>query len=121
MIKKIALLFLILILGNILHAQERLTQTEKLATTSKIWGFLKYYHPEVAKGNFNWDEKLFEILPKVETANTKEELSKTYIDWILSLGNIEECKKCNQKTKNEYFDKNFNLSWINNTKVFTSE
>ncbi|MGX9985441.1 S41 family peptidase [Soonwooa purpurea] len=121
MIKKIALLFLILILGNILHAQERLTQTEKLATTAKIWGFLKYYHPEVAKGNFNWDEKLFEILPKVETANTKEELSKTYIDWILSLGNIEECKKCNQKTKNEYFDKNFNLSWINNTKVFTSE
>ena len=119
--QKITLLFLILIFGNLLHAQEKLTETEKLATTAKVWGYLKYYHPEVAKGKFNWDEQLFEILPKVERAKTKEDLSKIYLDWISNLGNVEECNKCNQKTENEYFDKNFDLRWINNDKVFTSE
>ncbi|UZF07411.1 hypothetical protein D9O39_02430 [Riemerella anatipestifer] len=52
--KKLILLFLILIFGNLVHAQEKLTRIEKLATTSKVWGFLKYYHPQVAKGNYNW-------------------------------------------------------------------
>lgn len=119
--QKITFLFLILFFGSFLQAQEKLTETEKLATTAKVWGFLKYYHPEVAKGNFNWDEQLFEILPKVESAKTKKDLSKIYLDWISNLGNIKECRKCNQKTENEYFGKNFDLSWINNDKVFTSE
>ena len=119
--KKITLLFLILIFGNLAYAQEKLTRTEKLTATSKVWGFLKYYHPQVAKGNYNWDEQLFEVLPKIETATTKNDLSKIYLDWISSLGSIEECKKCNQKSENIYFNKNFNLSWINNNKLFTSE
>ena len=119
--KKITLLFLILIFGNFAHAQEKLNRTEKLTATSKVWGFLKYYHPQVAKGNYNWDEQLFEVLPKIETATTKNDLSKIYLDWISSLGSIEECKKCNQKSENIYFNKNFNLSWINNNKLFTSE
>mgnify|MGYP003448904740 CR=1 FL=1 len=93
--KKITLLFLILIFGNLAYAQEKLTRTEKLTATSKVWGFLKYYHPQVAKGNYNWDEQLFEVLPKIETATTKNDLSKIYLDWISSLGSIEECKKCN--------------------------
>ena len=119
--KKITLLFLILIFGNLAYAQEKLTRTEKLTATSKVWGFLKYYHPQVAKGNYNWDEQLFEVLPKIETATTKNDSSKIYLDWISSLGSIEECKKCNQKSENIYFNKNFNLSWINNNKLFTSE
>ncbi|MBT0552411.1 S41 family peptidase [Riemerella anatipestifer] len=119
--KKLILLFLILIFGNLVHAQEKLTRIEKLATTSKVWGFLKYYHPQVAKGNYNWDEQLFEILPKIEKATTKNDLSKIYLDWISSLGSIEECKKCNRKSTNLYFNKNFSLSWIDNNKFFTYE
>lgn len=119
--KKLAILLLFLISVNLVPAQEKLTEIEKLSTTAKVWGFLKYYHPEVAKGNFNWDEKLFEILPKVENANSKNDLSKIYLDWISSLGKIEECKKCSQKSENIYFDGNFDLSWIYNNKVFTAE
>lgn len=96
-------------------------QTENLASLAKVWGFLKYYHPNVAKGNFNWDEQLIQIIPKVEQAQNKDELSKIYLEWISSLGIIKECSSCKSVSKKEYFDKNFDLSWTQNATVFKTE
>lgn len=104
-----------------LNGQEKLTETEKLASVAKIWGFLKYYHPEVANGMYDWDKQLFEILPIVENANTKQELSNVYLKWISTLGEIKKCTQCNKKRSYEYFDKNFDVSWINDNKTFTPE
>lgn len=98
-----------------IFATYELTETTKLASTAKIWGFLKYYHPQVAEGKFNWDEQLFNILPKVKMASTSEELSQIYLEWIENLGEIKPCKKCSVKKNVQYFEKNFNLDWINNT------
>lgn len=57
-------------------------EIKNLSNLCKVWGFLKYYHPNVAKGNFNWDEQLLTILPKIEKATSNEVISKVYIDWI---------------------------------------
>ncbi|UPZ17032.1 hypothetical protein [Flavobacterium humidisoli] len=69
-----------------------ITETQKLAATCKIWGFLKYYHPNVADGSKNWDEQLFQILPKVEEAKTSESFSLVIENWIGSLGEIKKGK-----------------------------
>lgn len=37
-------------------------QVARYAGLGQVWGFLKYYHPQVAKGNLNWDQVLLEIL-----------------------------------------------------------
>ena len=92
-----------------------------LSTLCKVWGFLKYYHPNVAKGNFNWDEQLLTILPKIEKETNKEVLSKIYLDWIDSLGAIKECKSCKKANSKEYFEKNFDLSWTQNNNLFSEE
>ena len=34
---------------------------DDLELLCRIWGFLKYHHPAVAKGNYNWDNELFRI------------------------------------------------------------
>jgi carboxyl-terminal processing protease len=120
MTKTILILFTFLLSSNI-FAQNNLSETEKFAFTGKVWGFLKYYHPEVADGKYNWDEELFKILPKVKAVANNKELSQVYLDWIESLGEIKPCKKCDVKNNVEYFDKNFNLSWINNRQIFTTE
>ena len=49
-----------------------INETQKLAATAKIWGFLKYYHPNVADGSKNWDEQLFQILAQIEQTKTSE-------------------------------------------------
>lgn len=102
-------------------AQELLDETEKLASTARIWGFLKYYHPNVADGAYHWDEELFDILPKVKQATDKEALSRVYLDWIENLGMVNPCESC--KTNKDdvvYFDKNFDLSWLNDKQLFTA-
>lgn len=119
--KKIILLITILICGNILFAKSDFTEEHKLATTAKVWGFLKYYHPDVANGKFNWDEELFKILPEIKNSRSKEELSEIYLKWINGLGDIETCTNCELKDGVEYFDKNFNLDWISDAGIFTQE
>ena len=53
-----------------------------------IWGFLKYYHPNIAAGNFNWDYELFRIAPKIIKASNNADRDKILISWIKSLGDF---------------------------------
>jgi len=57
-----------------------------LELLGRVWGFLKYHHPEVAKGNLNWDYELFRILPQyMQTTNTNER-DRLLLDWIGKYG-----------------------------------
>ena len=116
--KKITL-FLLVILSQSLLANTQLTETQKLAATCKVWGYLKYYHPKVADGSKNWDEQLFTILPLVENAQTKEEFSLVLENWIDSLGELKVIAPIAVPKDVEFFDKNFDLSWMDTSKVFS--
>lgn len=96
-----------------------ITETQKLVATGKIWGFLKYYHPNVADGSKNWDDQLFQILPKIEEAQSAEAFSLVIENWIVSLGDVKIYKVSELPSKVEYFDKNFDLSWINKNDLFS--
>jgi C-terminal processing protease CtpA/Prc len=113
------LIFLLVLLIFNAGSSQQLSKSEKLFATCKVWGFLKYYHPRVANGEFNWDNKLFEILPKIEKTNTKEEFSLIIEDWINNLGEIKEIAPIVQPEDIEHFDKNFDLSWIQKNKLFS--
>ena len=116
------ILLLVIIFGTFTSCtQNKLTETDKLISTAKIWGFLKYYHPEVGKGKSNWDNQLFDILPKIEKTTNKSELSSIYLEWINSLGEVKICKSCNSTNDAEYFNKNFNLEWTQDSTKFTKE
>jgi C-terminal processing protease CtpA/Prc len=54
-----------------------------------VWGFLKYYHPAIANGNYNWDYELFRVFPKLQTTQTKKERDELLVDWISKLGTID--------------------------------
>jgi C-terminal processing protease CtpA/Prc len=97
---------------------QKIDHDEKLYSFCKVWGFLKYYHPEMANGNRNCDEEFFKVIKEVEKAETKQELSSVYISWIDRIGKIKEKKKNDNQI---YFEKNFNLSWIENNSYFEDE
>ncbi|WP_185147193.1 S41 family peptidase [Chryseobacterium sp. KBW03] len=87
----------------------------------RVWGFLKYYHPHVAKGNLNWDEQLLQKIDELEYINDKKSLNNLYADWIKSLGDVLPCKECSIKDNKVYFLKNFDLSWMDNSLIFSKE
>src|SRR5690554_6960929 len=37
---------------------------ENLNILGKIWGYLKYRHPAITSGKYNWDYELFGFLPE---------------------------------------------------------
>jgi C-terminal processing protease CtpA/Prc len=65
-------------------------QTENLVILGKIWGFLKYYHPAIAKGDYNWDYELFRILPEILNIEYKQQRDSVLMDWIEKLGNFKQ-------------------------------
>jgi hypothetical protein len=60
--------------------------TESLKLLGLIWGYLKYYHPAVAEGNYNWDYELFRILPDILNVGTAEERDDILAKWIENIG-----------------------------------
>jgi C-terminal processing protease CtpA/Prc len=118
--KKVILLFLF-ICSQTIFSFNKITETEKLAATCKIWGFLKYYHPKVANGELNWDNQLLEKLPKIEKAQTKEEFSLILENWIDDLGPVKEIAPIAVSKDVKFFDKNFDLTWINSNKLFSKK
>lgn len=65
------------------------SQIADLALLGKLWGFLKYHHPAIAKGNYNWDFELFRIVPKILEVKTKNERNEVLSNWITGLGTFK--------------------------------
>ncbi|WAC14909.1 S41 family peptidase [Dyadobacter pollutisoli] len=63
-----------------------------LADVGKIWGFLKYHHPVIASGKYNWDYELFRFLLKYKEAESKQAKQVLLSAWVTGLGAFEERK-----------------------------
>ena len=60
-------------------------QLESLVLLGKVWSFLKYHHPEIGRGNVNWDYSLMRILPSLLDASTEPERQRVLLDLINGL------------------------------------
>jgi C-terminal processing protease CtpA/Prc len=76
--------------SRIANIQIDRNQIENLKSLGLIWGFLKYYHPNIANGEYNWDFDLFRVLPKILSSENKKNRDEVLIKWIESLGQFSE-------------------------------
>lgn len=84
----------------------------QLKKTAQIWGFLKYYHPAVGNGNYNWDQELLNILNQLNNKFSDEETNEILYNWINSLGEVPKCLTCSETSDWKEFNENFDLSWF---------
>jgi hypothetical protein len=93
-------------------------QIENLYKVGKVWGFLKYYHPEIAKGNFNWDYELIRILPDVINKNNSAEVNRILKKQIDKLGEV-----AGRYTVDNVKDVKLSpdLGWLNDTELLGAE
>ena len=91
------------------------SKIKNLALIGRIWGFLKYHHPEIAKGNYNWDYELFRILPKYLKTSSNIERDNVLITWIDSLGTLTSCEHCKPVDKDAFLKPD--LEWIKSDEI----
>ena len=84
---------------------------ENLKTLGLIWGFLKYYHPNISTGDYNWDYELFRILPKILNVSSKER-DQILVNWIKTFGTFPISEK---KVPTENVKIKPDLDWISNS------
>ena len=89
--------------------------TTNLKLLGRIWGFLKYHHPEIAKGNYNWDYELFRILPDYLKIKDDRERDEFLTSWIGKYGKLPVCKKCKPTSGDAVLKPN--LSWIDGSNL----
>ncbi|EDP70933.1 peptidase S41 [Flavobacteriales bacterium ALC-1] len=88
---------------------------KQLSLIGRIWGFLKYYHPEIGKGNYNWDYELFRLLPNYLNAKTKVDKNTVLITWIDKYGDIKPCKSCKSISDDAFLKPDF--TWMSNSLI----
>ena len=88
-------------------------QIENLATLGKVWGFLKYHHPQITSGQRHWDYDLFRILPTVLAAQDRPTANAALLHWVENLGTVMPCKPC-AKLEESDLDFHPDLDWITN-------
>jgi C-terminal processing protease CtpA/Prc len=86
------------------------SKTKDLAVLGRVWGFLKYYHPAIAKGDYNWDYELFRILPKILESKNPADRNAVLSACVESLGTFET--GTSEKIAAEKIKLNPDLSWI---------
>lgn len=90
-------------------------QVDNLATLGKVWGFLKYHHPQVAQGELQWDFELFRIMPAVLESTDRSEANSAMVDWLDRIGVPEGCDPCAEEPTDLHLTPE--LGWIRDADV----
>ncbi len=104
--------------SNVVIPDTSVQMVSKLKSLCKIWGFLKYYHPQIAKGNYNFDYELFRVIPLVLPSRNRKEFNDVIKTWIEKYGRLDAA--IDTIDLNNYSRK-IDLNWINDSTLFDTE
>ncbi len=113
-------LLLALVSGSFLNCspKEGISESQKLAGVCKVWGFLKYYHPNVGSGEIDWDSVLIEILPSI-IESSEDKYHTSILKLIESAGVIDSCNSCITNNKDSLISM-VSFSWFDD-EIFNNE
>jgi C-terminal processing protease CtpA/Prc len=95
-------------------------QIDNLVTLGRVWGFLKYHHPQVTSGQRQWDYDLFRILPAILAAHDRPTANAALLHWIEDLGDVAPCKPCAKLDESD-LDFRPDLDWIANAALLGAD
>lgn len=93
-------------------------QIESLVLLGKVWAFLKYHHPQIGRGEINWDYSLMRILPSVLEASIESERQQAILDLVEGLEPVITAE-CYMPLPEE-IHLSPDLSWIDGPEVGSS-
>ncbi|WP_186756863.1 S41 family peptidase [Echinicola salinicaeni] len=103
----------LLILGFIANARTQtiqlISETEKVKQFGLVWGLMKYHHPHVSKGQYDWDKVFVDKINELEEVKSQSELNMFLLDFVNS---VEPSKIKSSTNHKGFFTKNYDYDWI---------
>jgi C-terminal processing protease CtpA/Prc len=97
--------------SNVVFPEMTPQLVDNLELLGRIWGFLKYHHPVISKGDYNWDYELFRMLPGYLKVTDNKQRDAYLVKWITHFGKIPANKDVKPVDTNAVLKPD--LSWIN--------
>lgn len=88
------------------------TLIEKITIIGQTWGFLKYYHPTVANGYFDWDSVLTKSLKEIIKSDTTN-INKIIHNWFNLFDSDKKLKRFNLQNEKTKLTPDF--TWLDNS------
>ncbi|MBZ9629806.1 hypothetical protein LB465_03360 [Salegentibacter sp. LM13S] len=111
MIKKLYFL-LLLLCSQVCFSQAKISEEEKIENLIRVWGMVKYQHPEVSRGNYDINAEFLSQMEKLESIKSREDFNSQVLNWMESLGTKDLKPKKNWRKREELFSKNADFKWI---------
>jgi C-terminal processing protease CtpA/Prc len=86
-------------------------EISKYAVVCRVWGLLKYYHPNVTAGKFDWDNVLLDCLDNIESISSPASVNSAIRNMIQTAGKY----KISKQDFHDSLNMNVNLYWIDNS------
>jgi carboxyl-terminal processing protease len=105
-----------LFLVQVSFSHNSISEEKKVEDFIRVWGLLKYYHPEVSKGTFDFDQEFIKEFEKLETIKSQEKWNEEIIRWIneFDIGKSKFKWGENHQETAQLFAKNIDFQWIDN-------
>ncbi len=108
-------LFLIIFTSSILYSQTKITDIQKFKQIGLVWGLMKYHHPDVSKGKYDWDGFFLEIMESSEKVESQEKINAFLLDFVRKYNSKNTSFKERKIDNSKLFFKNQDYDWIDKT------
>lgn len=98
---KILILFVVISCSSIQQENNR-EEFNNLYYICKIWGYLKYHHPNISNNNIDWDASLLKILDDDKIRTSVKERDNFFMNILDSLGTVENTIDYGEEQYSEY-------------------
>lgn len=116
--KIILLLFSVLTISKSFSQTLTEIQAKRVAEFGKVWGLMKYYHPNLATGNLNWNDSLRNYIFRVKNCNSDKEFNSLLGNFLRNPGNYRVDTKFLRSEK--YYTQTFETEWISASQLLDS-
>ncbi|MCC8360167.1 S41 family peptidase [Salinimicrobium sediminilitoris] len=107
------ILFLILLICSGLSFGQSLSQNEINRKVGLVWGLIKYHHPDVSRGQYDWDRELLAMLEKSRDLRDQQELNALLLGLVNKVTTNKTRFKIEEESGTEgLFRKNEDYGWI---------
>ncbi|RZJ66548.1 MAG: hypothetical protein EOO50_09250 [Flavobacterium sp.] len=108
--KNVYLLLVFMMTGYVVA--QPVSEIQKIEQLGLVWGLMKYKHPEVSKGKFDWDKELVALLEKSEKVNDQSEIEAEINSLFSKVNAKNPTFKISKDETLSLFSKNADFDWI---------